>query len=291
MHLDIRQSPGSSIEEIAGVGVSSTLDAALKLCRWRAEQRQPAWNRLGYLQLGVYSHEQVPPGLPEILDEAGLPSVVHLLEINLIQPLSQQRDKLIPLLQRVQSIQPRYVEEDLGLWCWGQTELEQHMLPPIFDDETATEIAKNVIDLQSMLDVPFHVENPPIYFELGTLDLLTFMQRVAERAGCGLILDIGHLVGYCVATDRAPDEYLEAWTGFEHVRELHVAGYNLLPDSASAPMWYDNHADPIPEFALHLIEIACRGAGRSLPITLEQEGASFGRIATHVDRVWERFAS
>jgi len=291
MLMDTRQDPDTRCAEISGVGVSSTLDAALKLSRWRSEERQPAWTKLGYLQLGIYSHQEIPEELPELLREVGLPSVVHLLEINLMEPLSGQMSRLEPLLERVAKLQPRYVEEDLGLWSWGQTELEQHMLPPIFDDESVGVIAANVRELQAMLDVPFLVENPPIYFDLGTIDVLTFMQRVAEQARCGLVLDIGHLVGYCVATDRAPDEYLDAWTGIEHVREIHVAGYNLLPDSASAPMWYDNHADPIPEFALTLIEIACRRAGRFLPITLEQEGASFGRIAGHIDRVWERFVS
>ena len=291
MPIPVQPSCSAPRTEFAGVGVSATLEGAAKLCRWRRDRHQPAWSRLGYLQLGLYSHDELPEALPALLEAVQLPTVVHLLELNLVRPLDDQQALLDTLVAKVEAIGPRYVEEDLGLWRWGTTELEQHMLPPIFDEDTAHTIARNIEQVQARLEVPFYVENPPIYFDLGTLDVLSFMQSVAEQAGCGLVLDIGHLVGYCVATGREPDEMLEAWSGIEHVREIHVAGYNLLPDFASAPMWYDNHADPVTEPALELIEIARERAGWAIPITLEQEGATYGLIARHIDRVSERFAS
>ncbi len=273
-----------------GVGVSATPVEAAKLCRWRAERRHPAWGTLDYLQVGLYSDVEVPDELPAALSEAGLPCVVHLLELNLMYPLGPQEETIRALLPKIDRLAPVYVEEDVGLWRWGTTALEQHMLPPVFDRASAVAIADNVVELQRIIGLPFLVENPPIYFDLGSLDVLSFMQDVAERADCGLVLDIGHLVGYCAATGRDPEEYLDAWQGITHVREVHVAGYNLLPDSASVPMWYDNHADPISEYSLDLIDLARRRAGRDLPITLEQEGASYGRIAGHVGRVAQRFA-
>jgi uncharacterized protein (UPF0276 family) len=275
--------------DLAGIGLSTTLDAAVKMCRWRLEGRA-TWSRLDYLQIGVYSREEVPAELPELLRAAGLVAVVHLLELNLMRPLAPQSALLERLLPRIDRLAPVCVEEDLGLWRWGQTELEQHMLPPVFDRESLEVIADNAARVQAALGRPFLVENPPIYFDLGTIDLLSFMREVAERAGCGLVLDIGHLVGYCAATDRDPEEYLRGWTGIEQVRELHVAGYNLLPDTDSAPMWYDNHADPISDYSLDLVALARQRAGRALPITLEQEGATFARIAQHVERVAGRFA-
>lgn len=275
---------------LTGIGVSATLDEAVKLCRWRLEKRRPAWAKLDYLGVGFYSFEEVPEELPALLRETGLPTAVHLLEVNLMYPLERQKDRVKPLLRQIERLQPVCVEQDLGLWCWGQAMLEQHMLPPLLDEATAQVIAKNVAELQQMLERPLYVENPPIYFNLGELDLLTFMQRVAEQARCEIVLDIGHLIGYCAITEREPEEYLEAWTGLELVRELHVAGYNLLPDEV-APMWYDNHADPISDYSLDLLDVVRRRAGRPLPITLEQEGATYGLITNHVERVSARFAS
>jgi uncharacterized protein (UPF0276 family) len=237
----------------------------------------------------VSSRDVMPRGLPTLLREARLGAIVHLLELNLVRPLREQADAVQRLLALVAEIEPMSVEEDMGLWSWGCTELEQHMLQPVLDDESVRIIAANAAELQTALGVPFYAENPPIYFDLGTIDLLTFMQRVAEESACGLVLDIGHLVGYCVATGRDPIEYLGEWDGIEHVREIHVAGYELRPDTLG-PMWYDNHADPISEYALDLIAIARRNAGREIAITLEQEGAQFTLIAEHITRVARRFA-
>jgi uncharacterized protein (UPF0276 family) len=273
---------------LAGIGLSATLEEAMKLSRWRMEKRQPAWESLGYLSVGVYSHETVPDGLSSLLRQAGLGSAVHLLELNLVQPLSQQKDRLKLLLERIERIEPLCVEEDMGFWCWGETELEQHMLQPIFDDETAMTIARNAAELQATIGIPFYVENPPIYFDLGTMDLLSFMQRVAEESGCGLVLDIGHLIGYCAVTERDPEEYLSEWTGVEHVRELHVAGYDLLPDPLG-PSWLDSHHAVISDYSLDLIAIARQRAGRPLPVTLEQEGCTYGRIVSHIGRVSSKF--
>ncbi|MCH9685783.1 MAG: DUF692 domain-containing protein [Deltaproteobacteria bacterium] len=276
---------------LQGIGVSATFEEAARLCQWRAQSQHPAWSRLDYLQLGIYSHQSVPPSLPGDLHAAGLDAVVHLLELNLMRPLELQAEAARRLVEQIERIGPVCVEEDLGLWRWGHTELEQHMLPPVFDQASLDVIVDNVQELQAMLRVPLFVENPPVYFVVGDLDLLTFMRRVAERSRCGLVLDIGHLVGYCAATGRDPHEYLDDWDGIEHVRELHVAGYDLRPDSAGVPMWYDNHAAPVSDYALGLVELARRRARRQLPVTLEQEGATFGRIASHIQRVSHEVAA
>ena len=281
-----RNASGSGI---GGIGVSATLAEAVKLCGWRTTRQHDAWSRLGYLQLGIYSDDEVPDELPDLLHAADLSCVVHLLEINLMLDLGPQEQALRALLPKIETLAPAYIEEDVGLWRWGQTALEQHMLPPVFDDESLRTIAENVKDLRQRIGLPFYVENPPIYFEVGPIDVLTFMQRLAEEAECELVLDIGHLVGYCAATGRDPEEYVGEWTGIEHVHEVHVAGYTMLPDPAGVPMWYDDHAQPISGYALELVELVRRLSGRDLPITLEQQRATFGRIADHVGAVAGRF--
>ena len=283
--------PAPANRPIRGVGVSATLDGAAQLCRWRLEGRHAAWRELDYLQLGFYSRDEVPEELPELLRQSELPCVVHLLEVNLVHPLSTQRETVDALVERVEELQPQYVEEDLGLWKWGSTELEQHMLPPVFDAPTLRTVVENVQQLRARLPVPLYVENPPIYFIAGDIDPLDFMAEVATEADCGLILDIGHVVGYAIASGQSPFSALAAWTGISRVKEIHVAGYNLYPDVASAPMWYDNHADPITEEALQLIELVRDRAGWEVPITLEQEGAPYWRIAEHIERVSRRFAA
>ncbi|MEO8698781.1 MAG: DUF692 family multinuclear iron-containing protein [Kofleriaceae bacterium] len=278
------------LDQLSGLGLSVAVHETIAHCQKKLEGRPQPWAHLDYLGIGVTSHDVITPELVTRMRDAKLAPAVHLLEVNLVRPLAQQRAVVDTLLRLVEQLEPACVEEDIGFWQWGTTELEQHMLPPIFDEETADIVAKNVAELQKSAGVPFYAENPPVHCDLGTLDLLAFMEHVAEASGCKLVLDIGHLVGYCAITDREPDEYLRQWKGIQHVRELHVAGYTLSPDSTS-PMWFDDHAEAITDYSLDLIQLVLELAGRALPITLEQEGAKLVRVQDHITRVSRRFFS
>lgn len=277
-------------DRLAGLGLSVSVLEAVTQCKRKLERSPQPWAGLDYLSIGLSSREVVPAELVPALREARLAAAVHLLEVNLVRPLREQRDIVTTLLRKIEQIEPVCVEEDMGLWSWGGTELEQHMLPPIFDDESARIIADNLSELQASIGVPVYAENPPVYCDLGPLDLLSFMERVAELSGCKLVLDIGHLVGYCAITERDPEDYIAAWTGIDHVRELHIAGYMLRPDTG-VPIWFDDHAEAITDYSLDLAGLARARAGRRLPITLEQEGAKLVRVADHLARASRRFFS
>jgi uncharacterized protein (UPF0276 family) len=278
------------IDRLSGLGLSAAPREAVAQCKRKCDASPRAWGRLDYLSVGVSSRDDIPGDLVAAMREAQLATAVHLLELNLVRPLAAQQVAVDALLRKVEALEPVCVEEDVGLWSWGATELESHMLPPVFDDEAVEIVAANVAALQRLFGVPFYAENPPIYFDLGPLDVLAFMERVAEASGCGLVLDIGHLVGYCAISGREPDEYLAAWQGIHHVRELHIAGFTLSPDVAR-PFWFDDHSEPIGDYSIELAALACARAGRSLPITLEQEGAKIVRVADHITRVSRRLFS
>lgn len=277
-------------DRLSGVGLSVAPAEVVRHCGYKIDGLPAPWRQLEYLSIGVASHDPVPESAVAALREAKLSVAVHLLELNLVRPLRTQRDLVVTLLRAAEALEPLCIEEDLGLWSWGTTELEQHMLPPIFDREAADIVAANLRELQASLGVPFYAENPPVYCDLGSLDLLAFMEHVAAGSGCGLVLDIGHLVGYCAITGRDPEEYLGAWSGIGYVRELHIAGFSLRPD-VDVPLWLDDHAQPIRDYALDLAALARSRADRELPITLEQEGAVIPLVASHITRVSRRFFS
>jgi uncharacterized protein (UPF0276 family) len=211
---------------------------------------------------------------------------VHLVDLNLVRPLDEQRDAVDVLARLVEALEAVSIEQDMGLSTWRGARLG--LLPPFLDDDTARVIASNAAELQAMFGLPFYAENPPLAFALGDLDLLSFMERVAEHGQCGLVLDIGHLVGYCAITGREPAEYLQAWSGIHHVRELHIADFTVTPD-VTCPIWYGDHAEAIDDDSLELAALAHQRAGRRIPVTLEQEGASMARVLDHVTRVSRRF--
>jgi uncharacterized protein (UPF0276 family) len=275
-----------SVHRLSGLGINCTPREVVLQCQRKIEGKPQAWTVVDYLSMGVSSKDVLPPDMVPMLRAAGLQVAVHFLELNVVRPLQAQREAIDELARLVEVVEPVAIEQDMGLWTWRGAQLG--LIPPIFDDDTARVIGRNAADLQTRFGLPYYAENPPIDFVVGDLDLLAFMQRVAEYGNCGLVLDIGHLVGYCAITDREPSEYLHAWPGIRHVRELHIAGFTLKPD-APFPIWYDDHAEAIGDYSLDLAALAHERAGRKIPVTLEQEGASMARVVDHVTRAARRF--
>src|SRR5882757_10919494 len=114
--------------ELAGLGISVSPSEALVQCKRKREQSPQPWASLDYLSIGVSSRDTVPGELGAALREAKLGAAIHLLEVNLVRPLAGQRDAVATLARKIEALEPVCVEEDMGLWAWGATELEQHML-------------------------------------------------------------------------------------------------------------------------------------------------------------------
>jgi uncharacterized protein (UPF0276 family) len=271
---------------LAGLGVNCTPNETLLQCQRKVDGTPAAWRGIDYLSIGVSSTDTLPPEMARKLREAKLQAAVHFLELNVVRPLELQREVIERLVPLIAAIEPVSIEQDMGLWTWRGAQLG--LVPPILDDDTARTIGANATFLQTTFGLPYYAENPPIDFVIGDLDLLTFMDRVAEYGNCGLVLDIGHLVGYCAITDRDPEEYLQSWRGIRNVRQLHIAGFTLKPDTP-CPIWYDDHAEAISDYSLELAALAHQCAGRVLPVTLEMEGATIARVVDHVTRARRRF--
>jgi uncharacterized protein (UPF0276 family) len=275
-------------DTLFGLGLSCAVNEITTQCTRKLAANPAPWQHVDYLSIGVYSYDVVTREMTAALREAKLAPAMHLLELNLVRPLDEQQDVLAQICRNAEALEPACVEQDMGFWVWGKTRLEQHMLPAILDARTADVVAANLVQLRRAVGVPVYAENPPIYCDLGDDDLLTFMLRVAEGSGCGLVFDIGHFIGYCLITDREPEEYLDGWKGFQHVREFHIAGSTMRPDSAG-PVWYDDHAAAIDDYSFNLLALAQTEVGRIRPVTLEQEGATIARVSDHITRARRRF--
>lgn len=267
----------------SGLGIGASLDEAVTYCRAKlAGERE--LGRVSHLSIGVASDDAIPPELPALLADADLACTVHFVELDMVHPLAAQEEAIDQLAAKVDVLEPAWIEEDIGLWCWRGMPLFSHMLNPILDERTLEVVTDNCAYLARRMNRPFLAENPPVYFANDELDLLAFMGALAERAGCGLVLDIGHFIGYCIATGREPAHYLVEWSQASRVCELHLAGYELVAD-AHAPSWLDDHKRPIDPYAIDLAKVAVRTIGHAPAITLEQDHAPPGVIDSNIQRV------
>jgi uncharacterized protein (UPF0276 family) len=92
------------------------------------------------------------------------------------------------------------------------------------------------------------LENPSTYVQFGesTIPEVEFLGAIAERTGCGLLLDVNNV--FVQAKNHATDarEYLKHFP-LDRVREIHLAGHDEQTDDAGAPLLIDAHGTPVAE--------------------------------------------
>ena len=189
-------------------------------------------------------------------------------------------------------------------------------LPPLYTPVSAAVVAQNIVSVQAALDTRcrrpdgsaplFLLEMPPLtYFAAGTIPIAQFFRLIAERAPCGLVLDIGHLwtvyrytgMWRRMSLTRFVQEFLDEFP-LERVVEIHVAGLATREAShphkidSELPEWLDAHAAPIPPVLFDMLEqvLAHQSLTSLRGVALEVDTKSIDLIVHEFEQVSRRFA-
>ena len=90
------------------------------------------------------------------------------------------------------------------------------------------------------------LENPSTYVAFGasTMSEIEFLRAVAQRTGCGLLLDVNNVHVSAVNHGFDAAAYIDAFP-IQHVGEFHLAGFAEDRDSAGARLLIDDHGRPV----------------------------------------------
>jgi uncharacterized protein len=145
--------------------------------------------------------------------------------------------------------EPALVSEHLAWSSHGGTFFND-LLPLPYTKATLDKVCEHIDQVQEVIGRPMLLENPSTYvaFASSTMSETEFIRAVAQRTGCGLLLDINNV--FVSATNHGyPARAYLADFPLEYVGEIHLAGHSEQLDDEHAPLLIDSHdravADPV----------------------------------------------
>ena len=175
-------------------------------------------------------------------------------------------DHLQRLKDLIGWLKPASFSEHLA-WSTHDAAFLNDLLPLPYNKDTLQRVADHIDQVQEVVGTRMLLENPSSYlaFEESTMSESDFLRQIAERTGCGLLLDVNNV--FVSATNLATDpiSYIDDFP-LELVGEIHLAGHDTDGDEHGRPLLIDSHNREVaePVWALYEYTIEKGGSRPSL---------------------------
>jgi len=183
------------------------------------------------------------------------PVVLHGVSLSLggVDPL--RASHLQALRALAERIEPAWVSDHL---CWGTSagHYAHDLLPLPFTEEAVAHVATRIARVQDALGRRILIENVSSYvaFAHATLDEWDFVAAVAERADCGILLDVNNVYVSARNHGFVPERYLDGLPA-ARIGQVHLAGHSDLGthlldthDGPVAPAVWRLYRDAVARF-------------------------------------------
>ena len=115
------------------------------------------------------------------------------------------------------------------------------------------------------------------------MTLFTFFGRLAREADCALLLDMGHLVSYEMASGQRVLDALQDLP-CERVIEVHIAG-GRLRQGAQGPVYVDMHESPVLDEVWQMLDVMLPLLPNVKALCYECEGMDHDTVMTVLQRL------
>jgi uncharacterized protein len=188
---------------------------------------------------------------------ARYPLSVHGVGLSLGGTDALDKRHLDKLKRLVDRFEPALISEHL---CWvgvGGIYIND-LLPIPYTRPSLAHVVSRIDQTQSFLKRPILIENVSSYLEFSASEIpeWAFLAEVAERAGCGILLDVNNIYVNSVNHGFDAQAYLAA-IPVHVVKEIHLAGFQNTGE-----ILIDTHGAPIsePVWALYASALTRFGA-------------------------------
>jgi uncharacterized protein len=168
----------------------------------------------------------------------------------------------------VERYEPALVSEHLA-WSTHDTTYFNDLLPLPYTEATLARVCDHIDRVQEAIWRPLLLENPSTYltFTESTMSETEFIRRVAERTGCGLLLDVNNVFVSATNHGFSALDYLSDFP-LSRVGEIHLAGHAEQLDDEGELLLIDSHDGPVTDAVWRLYEIVIARCG-PIPTLIE----------------------
>ncbi|RXH15247.1 MNIO family bufferin maturase [Bradyrhizobium guangzhouense] len=188
------------------------------------------------------------------------PLSLHGVCMSIGGPAPLDRAHLARFSGLVARYQPALVSEHLA-WSTHGTSFFNDLLPLPYNKATLARVCDHIDEVQEAIRRPILLENPSTYvaFRNSAMCETDFIRTVAERTGCGLLLDVNNVfvsaANHCFSALQYLDDFPLARVG-----EIHLAGHTEQDDD-EGKLLIDSHDGPVADAIWKLFEIVIARRG------------------------------
>lgn len=218
---------------------------------------------------------------------AGTPVLYHPSCINFCGSYPNSTAWLEATAKHIAAVDSAWFAQDVAYCFWDtgsaySTSLG-YFIPPVFNRASLDRAAERVKEVQSVVPVTVAVEPPPLTFFAGSMSLFEFFSELAERTDCAILLDMGHLVSYEMASGEKIIGQL-AQLHRERVIEIHVAG-GRLKEAVDGPIYVDAHETEILNETWTMLETMLPELPNVKAVCYECEGVREDRVLPTLKKI------
>lgn len=172
------------------------------------------------------------------------PLSLHGVALSLAADAEPDAAHLAALATLAARIEPVLISEHLAWSAW-RGNYYPDLLPFPRNHAALARVVANIGRSQDVLGRRIAIENPSHYLRINghEHDEIGFLTEIAQRSGCGLLLDINNVFVSARNLGFEAETYIDAFPG-ELVDEIHLAGHTSDPVHGDA-LLIDSHDAPI----------------------------------------------
>ena len=142
-------------------------------------------------------------------------------------------------------LEPAVFSEHLA-WSTHDNHYYNDLLPLPYTESTLARVCDHIDEVQETLGRQMLLENPSTYFEFEESELseIELISGIAERTGCGLLLDVNNVFVSSTNNGRNARSYINEFP-LELVQEIHLGGHEDDEDDDGSLLLIDNHASEV----------------------------------------------